>query len=190
MARAGIDKNLVIIGAAKLANEEGLENITLKRLADNLGIQTPSLYNHISGLEDLRKQLMIYGWKQMEEKIIQAVIGISGYDALKAMGYAFYDYATGNPGVFGAMLWYNKFRDEETMAATEGLFSVIYKITKSLNISPENSEHLIRTWRGFLEGFSLLVNNGAFGHPFSIKDSFEISLNVLVEGSRLLEEHS
>lgn len=190
MARAGLDKNSVISRAAKLANEEGLESITLKRLADDLGIQTPSLYNHISGLEDLRKQLMIYGWKQMEEKIIQAVIGVSGYDALRAIGYAFYDYATENPGVFSAMLWYNKFQDEETMGATEGLFTIIYKITKSLNISEENSEHLIRTWRGFLEGFALLVNNGAFGHPISIKDSFEKSLDVLVEGSRSLEERT
>lgn len=190
MARAGLDKNSVISRAAKLANEEGLESITLKRLADDLGIQTPSLYNHISGLEDLRKQLMIYGWKQMEEKIIQAVIGVSGYDALRAIGYAFYDYATENAGVFSAMLWYNKFQDVETMGATEGLFTIIYKITKSLNISEENSEHLIRTWRGFLEGFALLVNNGAFGHPISIKDSFEKSLDVLVEGSRSLEERT
>lgn len=51
-----------------------------------------------------------------------------------------------------------------------------------LNISMENSEHLIRTFRSFLEGFALLVNNNAFGNPISIEKSFDISLQVLITG--------
>ena len=153
-----------------------------------LGVKPPSLYNHIGGLEDLKMQLMIYGWKQMEQGIIQSVIGVSGYNAIRAGCYAFYEYATENPGLFNAMLWYNKFLNTETMGATSGLFSVLFKVTSSLNISEENCNHIIRTLRGFLEGFSLLVNNEAFGNPISIAESFELSLNVLIEGIKTLEE--
>lgn len=188
MARTGLDTNMVIHRAAQLVNEVGLENITLKMLADDLGVKSPSLYNHIGGLEDLKMQLMIYGWKEMEQRIIQSVIGISGYDAIKAGCHAFYEYATENPGLFNAMLWYNKFQNTETMEATSGLFSVLFKVTSSLNISEENCNHIIRTLRGFLEGFSLLVNNEAFGNPISIAESFELSLNVLIEGIKTLEE--
>ena len=35
---------------------------------------------------------------------------------------------------------------------------------------------------------SLLVNNEAFGNPISIAESFELSLNVLIEGIKTLEE--
>ena len=70
MARTGLDANMVIHRAAQLVNEVGLENITLKMLADDLGVKSPSLYNHIGGLEDLKMQLMIYGWKQMEKRIM------------------------------------------------------------------------------------------------------------------------
>ena len=188
MARTGLDTNMVIHRAAQLVNEVGLENITLKMLADDLGVKSPSLYNHIGGLEDLKMQLMIYGWKEMEQRIIQSVIGSSGYDAIKAGCHAFYEYATENPGLFNAMLWYNKFQNTETMEATSGLFSVLFKVTSSLNISEENCNHIIRTLRGFLEGFSLLVNNEAFGNPVSIAESFELSLNVLIEGIKTLEE--
>ena len=138
MARIGMDANTIISRATQMANQMGMENMTLKMLADDLGVKTPSLYNHIDGLEDLKMQLMIYGWKQMEERIIQSVIGISGYDAIKAGCYAFYEYATENPGIFNAMLWYNKSQNAETMEATSGLFSVLFKITSSLNISEEN----------------------------------------------------
>lgn len=78
--------------------------------------------------------------------------------------------------------------NEKSMEATSGLFSVLFKITASLNISEENCNHIIRTLRGFLEGFSLLVNNQAFGNPISIEESFELSVNVLIEGIKTLEE--
>lgn len=188
MARAGLDKEIIVSRAAWLANEIGLENITLKMIAKEFGVQTPSLYNHIKSLEDLKKNLMIYGWKQLEQQILRSVAGVSGYEALRAMCYAFYEYATTNPGIFNAMLWYNKFQDEETVGVTEELFTVLFKIMGSLQISQENVNHLIRTFRSFLEGFSLLVNNQAFGNPISIKESFELSVEVLMAGIKTLEE--
>ncbi len=187
MARAGIDKNRIIELAAKKANENGLENVTLKMLADELGVKTPSLYNHIDSLENLKKQLMLYGWKQMENQLVRSAVGVSGYEALRVMCHTFFEYATANPGIFNAMLWYNKFENDETMGATDDFFSVFFKITKSLHISEENTNHLIRTFRGFLEGFSLLVNNGAFGNPIPLKESFDLSVDVFIEGMKTLE---
>lgn len=58
----------------------------------------------------------------------------------------------------------------------------------TLNISEINACHLIRTFRGFLQGFSQLVNHGAFGNPISSPgESFEIALDVIVEGMKTLE---
>ena len=41
--------------------------------------------------------------------------------------------------------------------------------------------------RFFLEGFSLLVNNNAFGNPISIKESFDLSLEIIMSGIKTLE---
>ena len=123
MARAGLDKNVVVEKAAQLANKMGIDQIQLKTLAESLSIQPPSLYNHIRGLDDLRRELMIYGWKQVEERMLEAAAGADGYAAWEAVCRAFYQYATENPGVFSAMLWYNKYQDKETQGVTEKLFS-------------------------------------------------------------------
>ena len=187
MARMGLDKSAVISRAAQLANDVGLENITLKALANDLNIQPPSLYYHIGGLDDLKKELMIYGWLQMEDQILEAVAGISGYDAIEVICREFVKYATENPGVFNAMLWYNKFENDKTNNATKKLFSVVFKVFSSLNITQEDSDHLMRTFRSFLEGFALLVNHNAFGNPVSINDSLDLSLKVLIAGMRTLE---
>ena len=177
MARAGLDKNVVVEKAAQLANKMGIDQIQLKTLAESLNIQPPSLYNHIRGLDDLRHELMIY----------EAAAGADGYAAWEAVCRAFYQYATENPGVFSAMLWYNKYQDKETQGVTEKLFSICFAITSSLNISEENCNHLIRTFRAFLEGFSLLVNNNAFGHSLSVEESFDLSLKVMIGGMKELE---
>ena len=85
------------------------------------------------------------------------------------------------------MLWYNQYEDKETSENTSELFATLHRIMDSLNISEESRLHLIRTVRGFLQGFILLVNHKAFGDSPSIEDSFEFSLHVLIEGMKSLE---
>lgn len=187
MSKNNINEEIIIETSAKIVNEIGLDNLSLKLIAKNLNIKSPSLYNHISSLEEVKEKLMLYGWKQMEEKIIDSTIGVSGYDALRNMCNAFYEYAINNRGVFTAMLWYNKYKNEELNIATTKLFNIIFKILKPLNISDDNINHIIRTLRSFLEGFSLLVNNNAFGNPISIKDSFDLSLEIIINGIKQLE---
>ena len=151
-------------------------------LAEKLNVQPLSLYNYIKGIDDLQREILLFGWKQVEAEMLGAAVCVSGYEALEAICRAFYHYATENPGVFNTMLWYNKFQNDETHEATEKMFLMIYKTFTTLNISKENCDHLIRTFRSFLEGFALLVNNKAFGNPVSIEKSFDISLQVLITG--------
>ena len=182
-----ITNELIIKTCETLSNRVGLNNLSLKMIAEELNIKPPSLYNHFTSLKEIKNELMIYGWKQLENEMINATIGVSGYDALKSMCNAFYYYTTSNKGVFEAMLWYNKYDNEKTRSATKRLYEVMLKVADSLNISEETTRHVIRTIRSFLEGFALLVNNNSFGNPISIKKSFDISLEIIVNGIKSLE---
>ena len=187
MTKNNINLDLIIKTSANISNEVGLDNLSLKMVAEELNIKSPSLYNHVASLTSLKQKLMIYGWKEVEEKIIDNIIGLTGYEALRKMCDVFYDYTTNNKGVFTAMLWYNKYENEELENATTKLFNMIFKIMKPLNISDKNINHIIRTLRSFLEGFSLLVNNNAFGNPISIKESFDLSVEIIINGIKKLE---
>lgn len=186
MRNNNVNLEHIVNTAATLANRKGLDNLSLKDIAGELNIKSPSLYNHVSSLDDIKQKLMIFGWKQLEDKMIDSVIGYAGYDALKRICYSFYEYSKGNKGVFSAMLWYNKFATDENKNATTKSFELIFKILRPLNINDENIHHIIRTLRSFLEGFALLVNNNAFGNPISIDESFEISLNIILDGIAVL----
>src|SRR2546428_295193 len=58
--RVGLDHATVVEAAAKLVDEEGLDQLSLGRLAERLGVRTPSLYNHVAGLPGLKHDLAIY----------------------------------------------------------------------------------------------------------------------------------
>lgn len=188
MQKNSITIEIIIEAAAKLSNRTSLYSLSLKNIAEELSIKSPSLYNHVSSLDEIKEKLMIYGWKQVEDKMIDSVIGYAGYDALKNMCYSFYEYAIENKGVFSAMLWYNKFATVENKKVTTKSFDMMFKILRPLNFCDEKINHIIRTLRSFLEGFALLVNNKAFGNPISIDQSFEISLEIILNGIRTLGE--
>ena len=101
--------------------------------------------------------------------------------------YAFYDYATENKGIFEVMLWYNKYMIEEGNQVTHNTFDILFKILRKQNLSDETINYFIRTLRVFLEGYVLLVNHQAFGHPLSIQKSFDFSLNILINGVKNME---
>ena len=97
--KSGLDKEMILEVAAKMADNKGIANVSLKSLAEELGVKSPSLYKHISGLEELNQELMLYGWKALEKEVIRAAIGKSKDDAIVAICYAYRNYVTRHTGL-------------------------------------------------------------------------------------------
>ena len=57
MPKKGLNQAVIIQAAAGLAEQKGLENITLRELADCLGVKTASLYNH---LDVYKRQVLVF----------------------------------------------------------------------------------------------------------------------------------
>src|SRR6266581_8117798 len=83
--RVGLDQASVVEAAAKLVDEEGIDQLTLGRLAERLGIRTPSLYNHVAGLSGLKHDLALYCLRDLLSRIIRATIGKSRAEAIVAL---------------------------------------------------------------------------------------------------------
>lgn len=182
MPRTGLSKEKIIEKAAELANEKGLSYLSVTTLADYLGIKKPSLYNHMKTIEDMHRDLMIYGWRIVSEEVVKGIDSSDEKKNLSEYGRKFYKFATDNPGVFEAMLWYNKYSDEALISATEGVYMFFFAQTDGLGINREIANHLLRTYRAFLEGFIMLQIHNSFGNPISVEESFNISMNVLISG--------
>ncbi len=75
--RLGLNSALVLAEAAKLADEVGLDALSLAALADRLGIRPPSLYNHVESLEELKRGLAMLALRELADSLSKAAIGRS-----------------------------------------------------------------------------------------------------------------
>ena len=186
MPRANLDKRKILEAAGALANEISIRKLNLKQLAQKLNIQPPSLYNHVQSLDHLRYDLMVYGWEEAGKRIADALIGISGDEAIRRACHVFYYYAEENPGIFEAMAYYNWGEDRPRDGVPDRLTDILYKLCRSRDIPEEEAVHVLRLFRSYLEGFALLAHHGAFPQG-EARESFRYGVEFLIAGIRRLE---
>src|SRR5947209_12996003 len=91
--RAGLDRSIVVEAAARLVDEGGIEQLTLGRLAERLGVRTPSSYNHVAGLPGLKHDLALYCLRDVYERVTRTAIGKSRAQAIFAFANTYLSYA-------------------------------------------------------------------------------------------------
>lgn len=181
--KVGLDKKTIIEVAADMVDKKGIANVTLKALATELGIKSSSLYKHFSGgLDELNKELMLYGWRSLESEITRVAIGKAKDDAIVAMCYAYRNFVSEHPGLFEAMQWYNMYQSEEHLQATQGTVSVLFQVLESYDLTNEQKVHIVRMLRGFLQGFTTIESHGGYGNPLPLNDTFDFALRIILNG--------
>jgi AcrR family transcriptional regulator len=94
---AGISKDAVIRAAQKIADAKGWDALTLAGVAGKLRIRSPSLYNHVGGLEDLRRELKLLGLRELGAALGRATIGKSRDDAVRGLAAAYRNFVKEHP---------------------------------------------------------------------------------------------
>lgn len=183
--RVGLSRVAVVHAAAALADEEGLEGVTLARLAERLNIRTPSLYNHVAGLDGLRRELALLGMRELTARLGRSAVGKSGDGAVVALGHAYRAYAGERPGLYdAATLRPPDPRDRELIGASEELVAVVLAGLASYGFAQDDALHAVRGLRSVVHGFVSLEAVGGFGLPLDLDESFERLLRAFVAGLR------
>jgi AcrR family transcriptional regulator len=183
--RPGLDKAAVVKAAAELVNTEGIEALTLNRLAGNLGIQTPSLYNHIDGLPGLMRELALLSTRSLGECLANAAIGKSGPPALMDVAQAYRAYIKANPGLYLTSLRAARNQqpfDQALEAAGERVVEIGLAVMTAFGLEGEDALHAVRCLRSMVHGFATLELAGGFGLPLDCDESFRRLINLLIQG--------
>ena len=180
--RAGLDQETVVEAAAKLVDEEGIEQLSLGRLAERLGIRTPSLYNHVAGLPGLKHDLALYCLRDVLNRLLRATIGKSRAEAIFAFADAYRAYARKTPGRYALTLQAPDPGDRELQAVAQQIIEVALVILEPYKLSEEEAIHAIRGLRSIVHGFISLEAAGGFAMPVNLDVSFHWLINVFVAG--------
>jgi len=181
MPRSGLSRDVVIDAAARLADSEGLEQVTLARLAAELGIRPPSLFNHIDGLAALRRQLQLRGLQEMVGRVTRAAVGRSGRDAVMAAAVALRCFAHEHPGLYAASLPSTNATDPQLLAAGEQFVGIFLDVMRQYGLEGEEAVHAVRGLFSTVHGFIMLERAGTFGMAIDTDQSFRWLLEHYVE---------
>jgi AcrR family transcriptional regulator len=185
MPRAGLDRAAVVAAAAALADAEGIEAVTFARLAEQFGVRPPSLYNHVAGMDGLRRELTLLGLREMTAALTRAVLGKAGDDAVMALADAYRAYARRRPGVYAAALVRAPTPGdvEEDAAATE-IVGIIVAALAAYGLTGDDAIHAVRGLRSLLHGFVALEIGGGFGIPLDLEESYHRLVRTFIAGLR------
>jgi AcrR family transcriptional regulator len=182
VARAGLNTGVVVASAARLADAEGLEALTLARLAAAAGVRPPSLYNHVAGLDDVRRRVALVALGELAGALREAAVGRAGDDALTAIAHAYRDYARRHPGRYAATQHAAAAGDAELAAAGGAALDVVLAVLRGRGLEGDDALHAARAVRSALHGFVTLEAGGGFGIPLDLDESFERMVAALARG--------
>lgn len=182
MPRARLKHPNVIEAAAALADAKGIEAVTLSALADQLGIRTPSLYNHVASLADLRLRLTVVALTELYCAVEAEIGQREGAEAFQAMCRAYRNWAQSRPGLYACVVPTALVEDEDIRRAGERLLSITLQTLKSLGVADDVAIHAARYFRSTLHGFVTLEQAGGFGIDRDPDESFDWTVKSLLSG--------
>ena len=180
--RVGLDHATVVEAAAKLVDEEGLDQLSLGRLAERLGVRTPSLYNHVAGLPGLKHDLTLYCLHDLLDLILRSTVGKSRAEAIFALANAYRAYAREAPGRYALTVQAPDPGDQEVQALAQQLVDVVRAVLAPYRLSEEVAIHAIRGLRSIVHGFISLEVAGGFAMPVDLDASFHWLINLFISG--------
>ena len=172
----------VIQTAADIADKNGLNNVSLKVVAESLNIRTPSLYNHIDSLESLLREIAHNGMKTMNERMMQAAIGKIGDDAVKSVGITYLDYMIEHPGIYETIQWATWHGTEETGKIFDNYLSLLKTLALSCNFNPTNIDEILNLLTGVLHGYTTLQLRYALSRPDEVRAALSTALDTVLAG--------
>lgn len=94
-------RTLIITTARRIAEAEGWDAVTTRRLSAEIEYSQPVLYKHFTGMEQIADAVAIDGFRELAEAI-RATPAVTG-DALSRAAQAYLDFARAHPAVYDAM---------------------------------------------------------------------------------------
>lgn len=186
MPRAGLTAERVIAEAAAVADEVGLDRLTLAAVAQRCGVSLPGLYKHVSGLEEVKRGISLLGVRELASVGARAAAGVTGIDALRTISAAYRSYALAYPGRYAASVLAPAPGDEEHIEVATEAFAVIAAALTGYDLADADLIHAVRMWRAVCHGLASLEAAGGFGLPESVDVTFGYLIDALDDAFRHL----
>jgi AcrR family transcriptional regulator len=182
-----VTDELIVQTAGQIADRAGLENLSLKEVAEKLEIKSPSLIFHVKSLNGLKNLLGKYTTRLLVAELMEAGFGKSGLEAIAALGGAAVKFALAHPGMYESIQWMNIYyvragKDEPYYSEFQQITGLFFRLFEGSPLEAVEVSHIIRGFRCLIHGFATIAGHKGFGHPSDAKESFDYCLALYLAG--------
>ena len=179
---AALTREAVVAEAVRCVEELGIEGLSMNALAQRLGIRTPSLYNHVAGVEDLRTAVADVALGRMVAELDAAYEKLDDLsERITAGCWIVLEFARKNPGLYRNFILSTRSRDEvELLPGSRMDSNPVERWLRARGIPEEQMLHGSRALRAALHGFVLMDLSGSFTLG-SVEESFAWLLATLTD---------
>lgn len=172
----------IVCAAIACIQKEGESALGVNRVARELGIQPPSLYNHIAGNDELRRLVVVEGWRRIAACLPSATEIEDGRERLKKSAYRFRRFVQENSSLYAVLMRYKLDLSVPEFAAIFGQVIKFYsEILEPLGFSSDEIVHTSRLATSVMHGFVSVEQAGLFTYSLSTDESFEWIVNTVID---------
>lgn len=176
-----LDRDEVVVTALALVEQEGVEALTMRGVADRCHVQVSSLYHHFVDKAALMRAVTELAMLELGEALGRAreAAGQQAERQLRAVAIAYREWALVHPRVYRMLLW-DKPVDEQPSAIAQSVSAPVVAAAAQL-VGEEQAIAATQAIWAFAHGFVSLELAGQMriGIPL---DGFYLGLNALVHG--------
>jgi AcrR family transcriptional regulator len=154
-------RQLIVDTARQVAEAEGWDAVTTRRLSTEIEYSQPVLYKHFSGMDDIAAAVAIEGFTELA-RLQRAARSDSKTptDALTRMARAYLDFARDNPAVYDAMFTGRttlRFAEDDTPPELVAAFD---ELRQAISAITDDADTLTEVFWAALHGLTSLSRGG------------------------------
>ena len=180
---AQIDFTKLVETAREIIEREGVEALNLRKLADTLGVQAPSLYRHVANKNALLLAVNEVTTKAIMERLYSVEPSLPPEARLMAIAHTFREYAHEHPVAY--MLAFNSREARPSAEMREALVLPLQSLFAEY-LGEENAFAALRGTYAFLHGWVSLELSEQFERGGDLDAHFEQSFRAFLAGWKSL----
>jgi len=184
-------RDSLIAAATTMINEFGVEQLSLRKLAERVGVSRTAAYHHFKDKNDLLSAIAAQGfkaWQSQAEQIFNHKT-LTPHEKYRRFVHAYVHFATDNPSLyelmFGSTLWKSNVSSQALKDIAYPSFQYQLDMTKlwqqqGLLNTQENTLRVAQVTWATLHGLARLLIDGIYADANNIDEMCECAVNLFL----------
>lgn len=187
IAKQRLSRATVVEMAAVIADTEGIDAVTLSRIAVDAGVKQPALYRHVTGISELHMLLSLRARDLLVVTLTEAIGTQTRESAVLHAAQAWRAFVQQHPGLYTATDRVPSVGDPDIELSLTRVVTALTSCLDGYSLTDDQRAHCARSLRSALHGFCVLEKDHGHPEPFALDTSLSQLVELFCRGIETLE---